>query len=120
MKTLIEKIENYSICVQGLLDKITEYENQVKKEVPGEFWSEFGLKKFGGNQNGVWSCEIDGNMIPEGVSRCGQFTYWAGDFNYGVNFATRAEVVEFAKGLPKLIARLEELFERRIAETESL
>ncbi len=116
MKTLIEKIAAYERCVQGLLDKIQEYNKICCENIPEEFLPQFGYRRIYG------SLELhqDGNIIPYNVENCGSFFYWGGDFNRGHYRATRKQVVEFAKSLPRMIEAAEKFIDEKLAEIENL
>jgi hypothetical protein len=110
MTNLIGKIANYTNCVQGLLDRIDEYVEQVKSEVPSEFWKELRIHDFGGSQFTYWAayCIVDGRkfIIPSGTSKLGTSQYIYGDFNNHQTFANSQQVIEWAKQLPSLEQKL--------------
>jgi hypothetical protein len=120
METLIEKIAKYNNCVQGLLDRVDEYETRVKKEIPFEFWGECGLEKFGRESNAIWWCANAGKPLPGTVKECGQEYYISGDYGSKVEFCNRGEIVEFAKGLPDLVGSLEKRIERLVIQAEQI
>ena len=108
MKNIIEKIAAYDNCVQGLLDKLDEYLETVKKEIPREFWGDFMVRDFGNHQFDWIAISCKGKVIPFVTKECGGRRYAFNDFNCPREFATRKEVVEFAKNLPVLMNRVEE------------
>lgn len=120
METIIEKIAKYDNCVQGLIDKLNEYEAKVKKYVPIEFWPNFGLKKF--FRNSQWEksfLQIDGCMMPNYAGQCGTYHYWANDFNCAYRIASRKQVVELAKSLPEKLKAFEVLLSKLQSEAET-
>jgi hypothetical protein len=121
MKSLIEKISRYQMAVQGLIDKLNEYETFVKENVPKELWDTFSIGKFKGNQIEDWYLKIDGKYVPNNTNGLGGGKYWYGDFNHWYDAVTGGELIEFSKNLPKLYRDAEEYIDSlsRAAETVS-
>lgn len=116
MEKLIEKIAAYERCVDGLIEKIGQFEKFATENVPEEFLKDFGFRNF-------WGCyhlHQDGNILPLSTEKCGTFFYWGGDFHKGCKHASRKQVVEFAKNLPALIKKAEKLAEKRLEEINNI
>lgn len=100
---LIEKIAAYKSATQKLIDKVEEYQEYIKRNVPYELWRHFGLGKFSSRQMEDWLVKIDGKYVPSTVSGFNRGKYWYGDYNYWYNAVTSKELVEWSKHLPNLM-----------------
>lgn len=120
MENLIKKIQTYDKCTQGLVDKIHCFVDRVTKEVPAEFRINLCVKDFCKGQFSFWTVSVGGRAIPRYARQCGTQEYLYGDFSNRITYATRAEVVAFAKELPILIHKLEKTLDLLTAEANAV
>jgi hypothetical protein len=120
MQTLIEKIASYKLATQSLIDKTEEFEEYVKKNVPFEFWKNFDIGRCGRGQNEGSCLRISNKLIPTCTEDLGKGTYWANDFNYWYDYVTGKELIEWAKQLPELLKKAEELIANLTKEAEAV
>ena len=120
MNKLIDKIASYERATQSLLDKVVEYEDFIKANIPSEFWGEFGFGHFGPKQDGEHRCSADGKLIPYEVRKIASSIYWAGNYNYNYSYVTPKELINWCKGIPTLIAAATEYIDNITKEAETI
>lgn len=129
IEKLADKISSYERAVQGLLDKIHEYSDWVVNNVEiREIQEELQVRRFGKYELVYPAVTVyddyegysEHKPIPVHVSELDGDTYLNGDYNCYVRWASKKEVMEFAKNLNALLEQAKYQMEKDIEVINSV
>lgn len=108
---LIERLAEYNSATQDLIDACHSYEQFIKRQVPFEHWSNFGLKAFGSDPE-VWTLSIFGEVLPARVEHFGLSLKSKGQDQ---QYCTADDLIKWTQDLPKKL----ELVDQKLTQLAS-